>query len=149
MKYPKVQYELDLNAKYACRFFEKNGFSYEIKRQSYEGDTFELRKDGITFSVKVPSNPKLNKKKYFEQLVQYFENVKDCEDFKRLYEDLFGNKENGKKMRNIYFYETREEAKEKAKEMKKKGNSVVMSKESTPYKDDDGRLLCYSVMWIF
>ena len=51
-------------------------------------------------------------------------------------------------MRNIYFYETREEAKEKAKE-KKKGNSVVMSKESTPYKDDDGRLLCYSVMWIF
>ena len=78
MKYPKVQYELDLNAKYACRFFEKNGFDYKIKRQSYEGDTFELRKDGITFSVKVPSNPKLNKKKYFEQLVQYFENVKDC-----------------------------------------------------------------------
>ena len=97
MKYPKVQYELDLNAKYACRFFENNGFSYEIKRQSYEGDTFELKKDGITFSVKVPSNPKLNKKKYFEQLVQYFENVKDCEDFKRLYEDLFGNKENVEK----------------------------------------------------
>ena len=66
MKYPKVQYELDLNSKYACRFFEKNGFDYEIKRQSYEGDTFELKKDGITFSVKVPSNPKLNKKKYFE-----------------------------------------------------------------------------------
>ena len=44
MKYPKVQYELDLNAKYACRFFEKNGFAYEIKRQSYEGDTFELKK---------------------------------------------------------------------------------------------------------
>ena len=52
-------------------------------------------------------------------------------------------------MRNIYFYETREEAKEKAKEIKKKGNRVVMSKESTPYKDDDGRLLYYSVMWIF
>ena len=29
MKYPKVQYELDLNAKYACRFFEKNGFDYK------------------------------------------------------------------------------------------------------------------------
>ena len=97
MKYPKVQYELDLNAKYACRFFEKNGFDYEIKRQSYEGDTFELKKDGITFSVKVPSNPKLNKKKYFEQLVQYFENMRDCEDFKKLYYDLFGNKENVEK----------------------------------------------------
>ena len=97
MKYPKVQYELDLNAKYACRFFEKNGFAYEIKRQSYEGDTFELKKDGITFSVKVPSNPKLNKKKYFEQLVQYFENMRDCEDFKKLYYDLFGNKENVEK----------------------------------------------------
>ena len=44
MKYPKVQYELDLNAKYACRFFENNGFSYEIKRQSYDGNTFELKK---------------------------------------------------------------------------------------------------------
>ena len=52
-------------------------------------------------------------------------------------------------MRNIYFYETREEAKAKAKELKKKGNRVVMSKESTPYKADDGRLLYYSVMWIF
>lgn len=52
-------------------------------------------------------------------------------------------------MRNIYFYETREEAKAKVKEMKKKGNRVVMSKESTPYKADDGRLLYYSVMWIF
>ena len=52
-------------------------------------------------------------------------------------------------MRNIYFFETREEAKAKAKEMKKKGNRVVMSKESTPYKADDGRLLYYSVMWIF
>ena len=52
-------------------------------------------------------------------------------------------------MRNIYFYETREEAKAKAKEMKKKGNRVVMSKESKPYKSDDGRLLYYSVMWIF
>ena len=97
MKYPKVQYELDLNAKYACRFFEKNGFDYEIKRQSYEGDTFELKKDGITFSVKVPSNPKLNKKKYFEQLVQDFENMKDCMDFKKLYYDLFSNKESEEK----------------------------------------------------
>ena len=97
MKYPKVQYELDLNAKYACRFFEKNGFDYKIKRQSYEGDTFELRKDGITFSVKVPSNPKLNKKKYFEQLVQYFDNMKDCMDFKKLYYDLFSNKESEEK----------------------------------------------------
>ena len=97
MKYPETKWKLDLNAKYACRFFEKNGFKYEIKRQSYEGDTFELKKDGITFSVKVPSNPKLNKKKYFEQLVQYFENVKDCEDFKKLYYDLFGNKESEEK----------------------------------------------------
>ena len=40
---------------------------------------------------------KLNKKKYFEQLVQYFENMRDCEDFKKLYYDLFGNKENGEK----------------------------------------------------
>ena len=52
-------------------------------------------------------------------------------------------------MRNIYFYETREEAKAKAKELKKKGSRVVMSKESTPYKADDGRLFYYSVMWIF
>ena len=52
-------------------------------------------------------------------------------------------------MRNIYFFETREEAKAKAKELKKKGNRVIMNKESTPYKADDGRLLCYSVMWIF
>ena len=52
-------------------------------------------------------------------------------------------------MRNIYFYETREEAKAKAKELKKKGNRVVMSKESSPYKDDNGRLFYYSVMWIF
>ena len=52
-------------------------------------------------------------------------------------------------MRNIYFYETREEAKAKAKELNKKGNSVVMSKESTPYKADDGRLFYYSFMWIF
>ena len=52
-------------------------------------------------------------------------------------------------MRNIYFFETREEAKAKVKEMKKKGNRVVMSKESTPYKADDGRLFYYSVMWIF
>ena len=52
-------------------------------------------------------------------------------------------------MRNIYFYETREEAEEKAKELKKKGNMVVMSKEATPYKADDGRLFYYSVMWVF
>ena len=52
-------------------------------------------------------------------------------------------------MRNILFYETREEAKAKFKEMKKKGKNVVMSKETTPYKTDDGRLLYYSVMWIF
>ena len=113
MKYPKVQYELDLNAKYACRFFEKNGFAYEIKRQSYEGDTFELKKDGITFSVKVPSNPKLNKKKYFEQLVQYFENMRDCEDFKKLYYDLFGNKESGEKWEISTFM--RQEKKQKLK----------------------------------
>ena len=52
-------------------------------------------------------------------------------------------------MRNIYFFETREEAKSKAKELKKKGSRVIMSKESTPYKVDDGRLFYYSVMWIF
>ena len=52
-------------------------------------------------------------------------------------------------MRNIYFYETREEAKAKAKELKKKGSRVIMSKESTPYKADDGRLFYYSVMLIF
>ena len=52
-------------------------------------------------------------------------------------------------MRNIYFYETREEAKEKAKELKKKGSRVVMSKESTAYKDDNGRLVYYAVTWIF
>ena len=52
-------------------------------------------------------------------------------------------------MRNIYFYETREEAKEKAKELKKKCSRVIMSKEATPYKDDDGRFFYYSVMWIF
>ena len=52
-------------------------------------------------------------------------------------------------MRNIYFYETREEAKAKAKEMKKKGNRVIITKESKPYKADDGRLFYYSVTWIF
>ena len=50
-------------------------------------------------------------------------------------------------MRNIYFFKTREEA--KAKELKKKGNRVIMDKEATPYKADDGRLFYYSVMWIF
>ena len=53
-------------------------------------------------------------------------------------------------MRNILFYETREEAKAKAKELKKKkGRSVVITKESRPFEADDGRLLYYSVMWIF
>ena len=52
-------------------------------------------------------------------------------------------------MRNIYFYETREEAKAKAKELKKKGRIVVITKESRPFEADDGRLLYYSVMWIF
>ena len=52
-------------------------------------------------------------------------------------------------MRNIYFYETREEAKAKAKELKKKGSRVVITKEPKPYKSDDGRLFYYSVMWIF
>ena len=121
MKYPKVQYELDLNAKYACRFFEKNGFAYEIKRQSYEGDTFELKKDGITFSVKVPSNPKLNKKKYFEQLVQYFENMRDCEDFKKLYYDLFGNKESEQKWEISTFMRQEKKQKLKLKNWKRRG----------------------------
>ena len=52
-------------------------------------------------------------------------------------------------MRNIYFYETREEAKAKAKELKKKGSRAIITKEPKPYKADDGRLLYYSVMWIF
>ena len=52
-------------------------------------------------------------------------------------------------MRNIYFYETREEAKAKAKELKKKGSRATITKEHRPYKDDDGRLFYYSVMWIF
>ena len=54
-------------------------------------------------------------------------------------------------MRNIYFYETREEAKAKAKELKKKKKcrSVIITKETKPYKADDGRLFYYSVMWIF
>ena len=52
-------------------------------------------------------------------------------------------------MRNIYFYETREEAKAKAKELKKKGSRVIITKEPKPYKSDDGRLFYYSVMWIF
>ena len=121
MKYPKVQYELDLNAKYACRFFEKNGFAYEIKRQSYEGDTFELKKDGITFRVKVPSNPKLNKKKYFEQLVQYFENMRDCEDFKKLYYDLFGNKESEEKWEISTSMRQEKKQKRKLKNWKRRG----------------------------
>ena len=52
-------------------------------------------------------------------------------------------------MRNIYFFETREEAKAKAKELKKKGSRVVITKELKPYKADDGRFFYYSVMWIF
>ena len=121
MKYPKVQYELDLNAKYACRFFEKNGFDYEIKRQSYEGDTFELKKDGINFKVKVRSNPKLNKKKYFEQLVQYFENMKDCEDFKKLYYDLFGNKESEEKWEISTFLKQEKKQNRKPKRWRREG----------------------------
>ena len=124
MKYPKVQYELDLNAKYACRFFEKNGFNYEIKRQSYEGDTFELKKDGITFSVKVPSNPKLNKKKYFEQLVQYFENMRDCEDFKKLYYDLFGNKKSEEKWEIFIFMRQEKKQKPKLKNWRRRSVGV-------------------------
>ena len=42
-----------------------------------------------------------------------------------------------------------EEAKAKAKQLKKKGRSVVITKEPRPYKADDGRLFYYSVMWIF
>ena len=124
MKYPKVQYELDLNAKYACRFFEKNGFNYEIKRQSYEGDTFELKKDGITFSVKVPSNPKLNMKKYFEQLVQYFDNMRDCEDFKKLYEDLFANKESEEKWEISTFMRQEKKQKPKLKNWRRRSVGV-------------------------
>ena len=52
-------------------------------------------------------------------------------------------------MRNIYFYETREEAKAKAKELKKKGSRVIITREPKPYKADDGRLFYYSVMWVF
>ena len=52
-------------------------------------------------------------------------------------------------MRNIYFFETIEEAKSKAKELKKKGSRVIMTKEAKPYKADDGRLFYYSVMWVF
>ena len=52
-------------------------------------------------------------------------------------------------MRNIYFFETREEAKAKAKQLKKKGSRVIITKEPKPYKSDDGRLFYYSVMWIF
>ena len=45
---------------------------------------------------------------------------------------------------------TREEAKAKAKELKKKKcRSVIITKEPKPYKADDGRLFYYSVMWIF
>ena len=52
-------------------------------------------------------------------------------------------------MRNIYFFETREEAKATVKELKKKGSRVIMTKEAQPYKADDGRLFYYSVMWVF
>ena len=52
-------------------------------------------------------------------------------------------------MRNIYFYETREEAKAKAKELKKEGRSVIITKEAKPYKADDGRLFYYSFVWVF
>ena len=52
-------------------------------------------------------------------------------------------------MRNIYFYETREEAKAFLKQMKGKGKIVTLSKESVPFETDDGKLLYYSVTWIF
>ena len=53
-------------------------------------------------------------------------------------------------MRNIYFYEKREEAKAKAKELKKKKcRSVIITKEPKPYKTDDGRLFYYTVMCVF
>ena len=52
-------------------------------------------------------------------------------------------------MRTIYFFETREEAKAKAKELKKKGSRVIITKEAKPYKAADGRLFYYSVMWVF
>ena len=52
-------------------------------------------------------------------------------------------------MRNIYFFETREEAKAKAKSLKKKGRSVIITKEAKPYKADDGRLFYYSFVWVF
>ena len=52
-------------------------------------------------------------------------------------------------MRNIYFFETKAEAKVKLQEMKKKGNKVEIFKESTPYKTAEGKLLYYSVVWTF
>ena len=52
-------------------------------------------------------------------------------------------------MRNIYFFVTREEAKAKAKQLKKKGSRVIITREPKPYKSDDGRLFYYSVMWVF
>lgn len=52
-------------------------------------------------------------------------------------------------MRNIYFFETREEARAFLKQMKEKGNRVSLSKESRPYKTDEGKLLYYSITWTF
>lgn len=52
-------------------------------------------------------------------------------------------------MRNVYLFETKEEAMAKMKELKEKGNEVTLIKESTPYKTEDGRLLYYSVVWTF
>ena len=52
-------------------------------------------------------------------------------------------------MRNIYFFETREEAKAFLKQMKKKGKTVSLSKESRPFETDNGKLLYYSIIWIF
>ena len=52
-------------------------------------------------------------------------------------------------MRNIYFYETREEAKAKAKELKKKKKKKKSTREAKPYKSNDGTLFYFSVMWFF
>ena len=70
MKYPKVQYELDLNAKYACRFFEKNGFDYKIKRQSYE-----------LYFYKETENGKIEK-----VTIEWFYRLRDLKEFLAKYE---------------------------------------------------------------
>lgn len=52
-------------------------------------------------------------------------------------------------MTNIYFFETREEAKAFQKQRKGKGNKVYITKQSRPYEGDDGKLLYYSVTWTY